>query len=116
MSFLRKRAASKRGGDLGQAIRRIRRGLDLNQSEFAVLLSWPKNMVSQYESGTKLSAGRLVQLLRFAKDNIARSPILSALEKHGVLPSDLAPSAIGDISTPRSTEISVSQAQQEINV
>jgi transcriptional regulator with XRE-family HTH domain len=88
----RKRLASRTaGGDLGRALRIIRIRLGFSQRQFGSAISWPQNMLSQYESGDKRpSCERLILLLRLAATDEERGPILAALDACGVLASDLS--------------------------
>ena len=88
--FALTRATRKAGGDLGTAVRCIRRRLNIGQAGFARSLGWPQATLSQYESGdARPSAERLINLLRIAATDDERRPILKALEAYGVLASDL---------------------------
>jgi transcriptional regulator with XRE-family HTH domain len=97
MGFQRKaKGCGRWGGELRQAIRCLRKRLDLNQGEFAALCGWPRNMISQYAAEVaRPSAERLIHLLRLAVTDDERRPILKALERYGVLATDLAPALPG---------------------
>jgi transcriptional regulator with XRE-family HTH domain len=81
-------------GDLGRAIHRIRKRLNLNQAELAaILLGADQTSVSHYEAAKlRPSPARLIRLLRLASEG-ERSVILGALEEQGVDATDLAPTA-----------------------
>lgn len=92
MAFDTKRTSREAGGDLGQAMRSIRRRKDCGQAGFARLLGWPQATLSQYECGdAPPSAERLIALLRLAAGDDERGPILEALSLCGVFASDLNP-------------------------
>lgn len=89
MSFHRRKRRA--GGNLGRAIRNIRRRLDLNQRELAAFLHWHQTTIAQYELGTaQPSAGRLIRLLHLAVAEEECQPILAALEAKGISVSDLS--------------------------
>lgn len=77
-------------GAVGRTIRRMRKRLDLNQTELAALLGWPDYLICKYELGVITPGGpRLIRLLREARGE-ERVPILNALARRGVIPADLA--------------------------
>jgi transcriptional regulator with XRE-family HTH domain len=105
---------SIRKDPLALTIRAIRRRLGLTQVAFSRMLSIQQNSLSRFETGDdKPSTERLIHLLRLAGTDGEREPIVAALEKRGVLASDLALSA----STPLLLHESSIQPQQgECNV
>jgi transcriptional regulator with XRE-family HTH domain len=95
MGFRRQR---RPGGDLGRAIRNIRRRLDLSQTELAANLGWEKALIAKYELGDRRpGAVRLIRLLRLAEGD-ERGAIIKGLEEQGVLGSDLAISGMASVS------------------
>ena len=75
----------------GAAIRAMRKRLGLTQVEFSRVLFIKQNTLSQFESGhIKPSTERLIHLLRIARVEDERVPLIAALEGRGVLASDLA--------------------------
>ena len=89
MAFERKRPAR---GNLGRSIRSIRRRLDVNQTEFARILGWPRWLICKYElDRLQPGSARLIRLLKFAEGG-ERPPIIAALAARGVLASDLSDS------------------------
>jgi transcriptional regulator with XRE-family HTH domain len=104
------RARRRLGGDLGRAIRSIRKRRDLSQGELGAKLGCPAHTVCQYELGTaRPSVARLFAILREAKGE-ERDPILKALEARGVPASILQalitadPSSTASVCGARSRE------------
>ena len=77
---------------VGVTIRSMRSRLGLTQVAFSVILSIRQNTLSQVETGVlKPSIERLIQLLRIARTEGEREPLIAALERRGILATDLAP-------------------------
>lgn len=75
------------------AIRSTRKRLGLTQGAFSKTLSVQQSAVSRLENGQlKPSVQRLIQLLRMARTDGERNPIVAALGQRGILASDLATS------------------------
>jgi DNA-binding XRE family transcriptional regulator len=82
---------------LALAIRAIRKRLGLTQAAFAEVLFLRQSLLSRFETGAeKPTTERLIHLLRMARTDSERTPIVVALEHRGILASDLAIS----VSTP----------------
>lgn len=89
MAFQRKR--SQPGGNLGRAIRRIRRRRDLSQRELADLLHWPRVSIVQYErQSMRPRPGRLFDLFDLAVGEEETAPIITALEEQGIRSAHLS--------------------------
>jgi transcriptional regulator with XRE-family HTH domain len=76
---------------VGSAVRAIRKRIELNQVPFADLLAIRQGPLSSLENGKFFpSTELLIKILRLAHTDKERSPLLAALAKRGVMPSDLA--------------------------
>ena len=99
---------------IGAAIRAIRKRLGLTQVAFSKTLSIQQNTLSQLETGhTKPSTKHLIHLLRIARTDGEREPVMAALEQRGILSSDLAVSMSAPIPI---HESSIQPRQRECNV
>ncbi len=72
----------------------MRRRLNLSLFEFSARVGFNVASVISAPSGAEVSAERLIMLLRFAAVEEERTPLLDALAKRGVQPSDLSPSLL----------------------
>jgi len=96
MAYHKKLAAR---GDLGRALRSIRRRMDVNQTEFSALLGWPPWLICKYELGRiEPGVSRLIQLLKWA-EGAERAAIVASLAARGVSASDLTEGA-GQVQAP----------------
>lgn len=91
---------------------RARRGL--SQVAFGKLIDFPQNKISEFECGRRQPWVRLLmRLLRLAETEDERGPIVAALKRYDILPSDLASSLLA--ANP-STEIGVQHSREGCNV
>ncbi len=75
---------------VGTAIRAIRTRLGLTQVKFSRMLSIQQNTLSRFETGdAKPCTKRLIQLLRWARANGEKGPLVAALEQRGISASEL---------------------------
>ena len=101
-------------GEIGRAVRSIRRRLNLSQGELAARLNCNRSAISQYETGrSAIGLGRTIALVGISGRSTEAATLLKHLENCGISASNLACLAAATVSTLTVSDGSAAEAMVE---